>query len=145
MPAPFNEVHTTKKQRLLTRKRDVAGNEYIYLKGVASLAANDLVVFDELGVTARSGAGSIGPAAVAQAAPTATQFGWFMIYGLATINTGAAVADNAKVFLHATAGTVDDASVAGDQLVFAQFRSSAGGAATASIQLNYPAVGVNVA
>lgn len=139
------DIDTVQKNPLRTRGFDASGNEYIYLSGVASTVAGDLVTYDELGVTARSGAGAIGPAAVAQAATVASTFGWYCIFGLTTINTGAAVADNAKVFLHATAGTVDDASVAGDQLVFAVFRSAAGGAATASVQLNYPSVGVNVA
>lgn len=144
MAAPFNQIHAVKKFRLNTRAKDVAGNEFIYLKGVASLVANDLVTYDELGVTTRSVAGAKGPAAVAQAAVLAGQFGWFQIYGTCTMNTGAAVADNAALWLHATAGTVDDAVVAGDQVVFAVARSSAAGAATITAQINYPVVGVSV-
>lgn len=139
------DIDTTQRNVLGQRAQDNAGNEYIYLQGVASLAAGDLVTYDEAGLTTRSVASAVGPCAVAKAAVLANQFGWFCIVGSVTLNTGAAVADNAKLFLHATAGTVDDASVAGDQVVGAWARSAAGGAGTITAQIRYPVVGVNVA
>lgn len=138
------DVDATQKNRLLARGFDVAGNEYIYLTGVASTAAGDLVTYDELGITARSVASAKGPCAVALAATIAATFGWYMVFGSCTLNTGAAVADNASLWLHATAGTVDDAVVAGDQVIGAYARSAAGGAATITAQINYPVVGVSV-
>lgn len=148
MAAPFNEVHATKKQRLMTRKRDVAGNEYIYLKGVASVIAGSVVSFDEAGVTALVdtdvAASVIAPVAVAQAAvDAATEYGWFMIYGTCPASA-ATVADNAKVFATATAGQLDDTGTAGQQVVGAVWRS-ADASGLATIQLNYPMLGINVA
>ncbi len=140
----LTDVHTTAQNPLGTR-RFVGRNEYIYLTGVASTAAGDLVTYDELFITARSVAAAVGPCAVAMAATVASTFGWYAIFGQATLATSAAVADNAKLFLTATPGAVDDTSVAGDQVVGAIARSSAGGAGTITAQLNYPQVGVNVA
>lgn len=81
----FQQVHTTKKFRFLTEKTDVAGNRYIYAKGLASLAAGDFVVVTAQGVTTRTVAASTGVVAVAMAAVTATtSFGWFMVFGRMT-------------------------------------------------------------
>lgn len=140
------QIDETQKLPLMSRGIDRDGNEYIYLQGVALTVAGDWVTFDEAGITTRSAASAVGPVAVAQAAVLANQFGWYQIYGrCAVANTSAAVADNAKLFLTATAGAVDDTSVAGDQVVGAIARSAAGGAGSIVAQLNYPQVGVNVA
>jgi hypothetical protein len=148
MAAPFNEVHSTKKQRLMTRRRDREGNEYIYLKGVASCIAGSWVMFDEAGTTTLLdtdvAASLIGGIAVAQAAVDATtEYGWFMIFG--TCSAGAAtVADNAKVFASATAGVCDDTGTAGNQIVGAYWRST-DASSLATVQLIFPVSGVNVA
>lgn len=144
----FDQVHSTKKYRLLTRKRDVAGNEYVYLKGVASTAVGSAVTFDEAGATqlvdTDVASSVIAPMAVAQAAVDATtEFGWYMIYGSCSCSA-ATVADNAKVFATATAAQLDDTGTAGQQVVGAVWRSAdSGGLAT--IQLSYPMLGINVA
>ena len=77
-------VQTTQVNPLGMRAFDAAGNEYIFLKGVASLAAGDWVTYNPAtGVTTRVPAATTnGLLAVAIAAPTATQFGWFQIFGL---------------------------------------------------------------
>jgi hypothetical protein len=149
MAAPFNQVHSTKKQRLMTRKRDVAGNEYIYLTGVASTAAGSWVVFDELGITAlidtdtaaTTSAG--GFVAVAQAATVASTYGWYMIAGSCSA-AAATVADNGEVFPTSTAGTADDTGTGGLQIVGAKWRS-ADSSGFATVQLLYPLIGVDVA
>jgi hypothetical protein len=123
----------------------IGSKEYIYLQGVASTVAGDLVTYDEAFLTARSVASAVGPCAVALAAVVASKYGWYQIGGSATLNVSAAVADNAKLFLTATAGQVDDTSVAGDQVVGAIARSAAAGAGTITAQLFRPIVGVNVA
>lgn len=138
-------VHDSALNTLGQRAFDIAGNEYIYLQGVASTVANDAVTYDELYATARSVAAAVGPVAIAQAAVVAAKFGWYLICGRGTVNVAAAVADNAKLFLTATAGNLDDASVAGDQVVGAYARSAAGGAGSVTVQVVYPIVGVNVA
>lgn len=145
----FTEVHSTKKFRLGTRKRDAAGNEYVYLKGVASTDAGAWVAFDELGVTALLdtdvAASMVSPIAVAQAVvDAATKYGWYMIYGTCSANVEASFADNSKIFAHATAGSADDSGTAGNQIIGAYGRSAiASGHAT--VQLSYPVCGVNVA
>ena len=144
----FDQVHSTKKFRLGTRKRDVAGNEYIYLTGVGSTAAGSWVTFDELGVTALldSDNTNCSPVAVAQAAVDATsKYGWYMIFGTCTALAGD-VADNGRVFASATAGTCDDAAIADEQVVGAVWRSADTLATTsATVQLSYPFVGVDEA
>lgn len=139
------DVHASAQNPLGIMAEDVAGNEYVYLQGVASTAANDAVTYDELFQSARSAAAAVGPVAVATAAILAGQFGWYMRRGLGTVNVSAAVADNARLFLTATAGQLDDTSVAGDQVVGAIARSSSAGAGSVTVQLTYPQVGVNVA
>ena len=90
---------------------------FIYLKGVASTAAYNVVVFDlKAGTTTRAVAGSRGPAAVAMSANVANQYGWYMIEGSAIITCGTVAADK-PLYATATAGTVDDAVVSGDMIL----------------------------
>jgi hypothetical protein len=125
MAAPFNEVHSTKKQRLLTRRRDSAGNEYVYLKGVGSTVAGSVVTYDEAGTSTLAVANAIGPVGIAQAAVDATtKFGWYMIYGTCNAACDASISDNAKVYIDGTAGRVDDTVVSGDQIMGAVFRGT---------------------
>lgn len=115
--------------------------EFIWLNGVASTAAGDLVIYDQYaGTTTRGVAGSRGPAAVAMAATVASTQGWYQIAGSAVINCNAAVAANARVYLTATAGKVDDAVVAGDALDGARFKTADGTPASgqAVVQLDRP-------
>jgi hypothetical protein len=144
----YDDVHSTKKYRLGTRKRDVAGNEYIYLTGVGSTAAGSWVTYDELYVTTLMdtdvAASVIAPAAVAKAAVDATtEYGWYLIWGSGSA-AAATVAADAKVFASATAGSCDDTGTAGQQIVGAVWRS-ADASSLATVQLNYPMVGINVA
>jgi hypothetical protein len=141
----FDQVHSTKKYRLGTRKRDVAGNEYIYLQGVASCVAYDAVTFDEAFVTIRAIANAKGRVAIAQAAVDATtEYGWFMIYGTTYVQVSASFGDNGNLFLTATAGELDDADVAGDAVHGAVGRSvidaTGNPSGTAKVELNYPMV-----
>lgn len=89
--------------------------EFIYLKGVASCALGTWVTFNaDDGTTTRLAADAIGPVAVAMAACTASYYGWFQVFGKAVGKCLTQFADNGKVFITATAGSVDDTSVAGD-------------------------------
>lgn len=89
---------------------------FIYLKGVASTAAYDVVVFDlKAGTTTRAVAGSRGPAAVAMSANVANQYGWYMIEGSAIITCGTVAAD--KPLYATAAGTVDDTVISGDMIL----------------------------
>jgi len=106
-------VHLTKRFRLLTQKKDIAGNVFVYLKGLASTAIGDWVVYDELGVTTRLITTSAGPVGISMAANIlSTTFSWYLIDGVALGNAATAYADNATVNGTATPGVVDDDSVA---------------------------------
>lgn len=146
---PFTDVHSTKKFRLLTRKKGPDGKEYIYLKGVASTTAGAFVTYDETGATALIdtdvAASCKGPVAVAKAAVDATtEYGWYQVVGSVTglAISGGGAADNAIVYATATAGQVDDVAVANMQIVGAVFRS-AESSGSATIQLNNPWIGVD--
>lgn len=133
----YNEVHATKKYRLGTRRRDVAGNEYVYLKGITSTAVGSWVVYDEAFVTTLTGATSQGPLAVAMAAVDAnTKYGWYGIFGVFTgkVVTGA---DNAACYVCATGGSLDNTDVSGD-MVSNCFQRSATSSNAATFQIQYP-------
>lgn len=131
-------VHTTLQHPLGTRAVN-GGNEYIYLQGVASTVATDWVTFDEAHLTTRAVANGQGRVAIAMAAVVASSYGWYQIYGSATGNALAGFADNGSVYLTATAGSVDDADVAGDAVIGAIGRSAVSGG-DATFELNYPVV-----
>lgn len=102
--------------------------EFQYVKGVASCAAKDWVVVPSDNYTiVRAVANSNGPVGVAMAALTASYYGWVQINGKAIGNCLTQFADNGYVYLTATAGSIDDASVAGDWI------SGAVGASTATV------------
>lgn len=132
-------VDTTLKHPLGTRARDVDGNEYIYLTGVASTAAGSWVVFDEAHITTLTVANVKGRVGIAMAAIVASSYGWYQIYGknILALTVGD-VSDNAKVWVTSTAGTVDDTDVATDLVVNAIFRASRTGAGAVTVELNYP-------
>lgn len=136
----YDQVDSTKKQRLGTRKRAVDGKEYIYLSGVSSLVAEDLVVFDESYATTRAIADEVGPVAVAMAAVDATtEYGWFQIYGVATVDAADTVAADKALYLTSTAGRVDDSDVAGDS-IHGMFSMAAASSNSMTVFLNYPFV-----
>lgn len=140
------DVDSEQRNPLLMVIKGDDGSEWIYLKGVASLAVKEAVVYDEAGVTARTGANSVGPVAVAHdvAVPDAnTEYGWFCIKsplaGLPGL-AGAAVADNKALYLHATAGTFDDAATTGDFVIGAYSRSAPTGAGALLLHIDHPMV-----
>lgn len=98
--------------------------EFIYLQGVGSTAVGDVVKFDEKGATTRATAGTRGRCAVAMTANTsATAWSWYQVYGEAVTTAGTVAAD-AGVYATATAGSVDDAVVAGDRISNAVFSTA---------------------
>lgn len=100
--------------------------EFIYLKGVASTVVGSVVLYnpDDYS-TSLLAPNDIGSVAVAMAANVAGQYGWYQIKGKAVVKAGT-VADNGNVYSTATAGTVDDAVVAGDRVKNAKFASADG-------------------
>lgn len=84
---PIDATSTTQGLPLGTRVRAVDSSygegEFVYLKGVASTAAGDFVVFDaKAGTTTRAVAGTTktGSVAVAMSANVASQYGWYQIW-----------------------------------------------------------------
>ena len=113
--------------------------EFIYLTGVASTAAGDWVIYtSDDWTTARTGANSVGPLAVAMSANVANQYGWYMIYGKASANVDS-VSDNADIYLHATAGRCDETDVAGDYVSNA-LAASGTTSNLADVEIWYPSV-----
>lgn len=131
-------VHSSALNPLGTRAFDKDGNEYIYLLGVASVAAGSWVSFDEAHVTTLLAANAKGRVAVAMAAVVADKYGWFQVYGkhIAALAL-AGFADNGLIYSTSTAGSVDDAVVTGDLVVGAIGRSALG-SGVITVELNYP-------
>lgn len=89
--------------------------EFVYLKGVASTAAGLAVTYDAgVYTTTLSAANAVGNVAIAMSANVANQYGWYQVTGKAIVKVLASFAADAVPYLTATAGSLDDAVVAGD-------------------------------
>lgn len=150
LPQGFAETSTTANAPLGTIRRGndstYGEGEFIYLRGVASTAVGDLVIYDQRSgvATTRTVAGSRGPVAVAMSANVAGQYGWYQISGAAVVNSNTAVA-NASVYVTATAGQVDDAVVSTDKVDGARYKTASGtpAAGFAVLQLSRPSLNGN--
>jgi|UniRef100_A0A6H1ZBE7 hypothetical protein len=125
----FAETSTTAKHSLglIVRAKDptYGAGEFIYLKGVASTAVGSWVTYNmDDGGTDLLAANAIGPVAVAMAATVADTYGWYQISGKAVGKALTGFVDNANVYATATAGSVDDAVVAGDRVKLAKGASA---------------------
>lgn len=117
--------------------------EFIYLKGVADTVVGSLVDYDSYLATTdlAPATGGIGPVAVAMSANVADQYGWYQISGIAAVKAPNAMTAGAEVFmLAATAGSVDDAQVNGEQILNAKVSTSTGTPSTglALIEIDRP-------
>lgn len=103
--------------RVLARHTTYGEGEFIYLKGVASTTANSWVTYnaDDHSTTLLA-ANAIGAVGIAMSANVASQYGWYQIYGKAIGKALSGYLDNGLVYATATAGSVDDAVVAGDRV-----------------------------
>ena len=115
---------TTKNAPLgaVVQAKDVASTDYgvgdfIYLQGVASTAVGSVVLIDQDDFTTTlATADDTGYIAFAMAATVANEYGWYQIAGKCVAKALASCADNASLYLTATAGSLDDAVVAGDRV-----------------------------
>jgi len=120
---------------------DYGVGEFIYLKGLASTAVGEWVTYNEDDYsTALLAANAIGQVAIAMAATVADEYGWYQISGKGVGLVAASFADNANIYATATAGTVDDAVVAGDRVKRAKGASAIGtpAAGQAEVEIQYP-------
>lgn len=135
------DVHSEAKNKLGTKAFDEAGNEYIYLKGVASTAVGTWVSYDEAHLTIRLVTNAQGRVAIAMAAIVANKYGWYQIYGSAQGLALTGFVDNGKVYITATDGSVDDTDVATNAVEGAVGRSAVNETTLlATFELNYPHV-----
>jgi len=89
--------------------------EFIYLSGVASTVRGSVVLINDAYGTSLAAARDKGAMAVALSANVAGQYGWYQILGQGVAACGT-VAASAPCYL-AGSGTIDDAAVAGDQVI----------------------------
>jgi hypothetical protein len=112
---------------------------FVYCTGVASTIATDWVTIAEDFATVRLVADAAGPTGVAMSACVASEYGWYCRSGKVVGGSGAAITDGAAVYIHGTAGLVDDAVVDGDMVHNAFARSTIAGAAiTGQFQIDRP-------
>lgn len=105
----------------------LGSGEFVYLKGVASTAIGSWVTYNATDFsTELLAANAIAPVAVAMSANVASKYGWYQISGKAVGLVLAGFVDNANVYATATAGSVDDAIVAGDRVKLAKGASAVG-------------------
>lgn len=142
---PIAETSTTQKHKLGTRFKcsdaTYGPGEMIYLQGVASTAVGSWVTFNmDDGTTALLAANAIGPVAIAMSANVASQYGWYQIYGKAVGKALTGFVDNANCYATATAGSVDDAVVAGDLVKNAKGASAVDtpSSGLAEFEIQYP-------
>jgi len=96
---------------------DYGSGEFIYLAGVASTLLGSVVVYNgDNFSTTLAVANAIGPVAIAMGATVASTKGWYQISGKGVAKVLAGFVDNANCYLTATAGSIDDAIVAGDYI-----------------------------
>lgn len=109
----YQAIHTSKRYRVGTEKKDVSGAVFVYAPGVASLAVGDWVTFNGKYIPVRLVdtplTGLVGISASANTATTS--FSWYMISGeteltalsgLVALTTGST--DKAAVSQSSTAG-----------------------------------------
>ena len=114
--------------------------EFIYLKGLASTAVGEVVLYnaDDFSTTLAV-ANGIGPVAVSLSACVASQYGWYQLSGKGSALVASGFADNGDCYLTATAGTIDDADVAGDYIANMK-GASAISSGLADVEMSRPSV-----
>lgn len=147
---PIGDISTTQKLPLGTVAR-IGDNaetvphmgEAIYLKSSGTWLVGSMVDYDTHLATAplAPATAGVGPVAVALAAVPSASFGWAQIQGRAAVRAPNAMVAGADVFsLAATPGSVDDAAVAGEQILNAKVSTTTGtpSSGLAYIEINRP-------
>lgn len=128
-----------------TAATDYGVGAFVYAKGVASTEVGSIVLInpdDWSTVLADSADGNQGRVGFAMAATVAGEFGWYQICGKAVGKVASGFADNAVCYLTTTAGTIDDAVVAGDRIHDCKGASAIGtpAAGLAELEIDRPSV-----
>lgn len=145
VPQAIAENSTTAQNPLGTRVRAVdptyGEGEFIYLRNTGSTGIGTWCTYnaDDFSHTTLA-ANAIGPVAVSMVASGNNQYTWWQISGKAVGLALALFADNADVYATGTAGSVDDAVVAGDRVKNAKGASAVGtpSAGLAEFEIHYP-------
>lgn len=117
--------------------------EFIYLLGVTSTVVGSVVTFSrDDHQTALASANAVGEVATAMSINVGSSYGWYQVYGLGVAKGLASLADAKLCYLTATAGSIDDAVVAGDAIQAMKTNSALDTPSTglALVQMSYPVV-----
>lgn len=128
--------------RCRARNAEQGECEFIYVKGLASVAVGEGVSYDgATGLLVRTVAATRGPVGIAMSALVANTYGWVQVFGKAICKVGT-VASGGSVWATATPGTLDDATLTGALWSGASFKSATDTPATgfAYAQIAYPAM-----
>jgi hypothetical protein len=116
---------------------DYGSGEFIYAVGVASTVVGSVVIIDTGDyVTALAAANGVGIIGAAMSINTAGRYGWYQISGRGVVKGLASLADAKLCYLTATAGSVDDAVVAGDAIHFMETTSALDTPSTGLAEVN---------
>lgn len=138
-----DEVHTTAKNVVGTRAKGVTapGNEYVYMKGVASTIVGSAVTYDTAYQTTLLAANAKGPVAFACAITVASTWGWYCIAGVCSADVVANSAASSTLGRETTDGKVGDGRAAGDQIANCfQGATATTTAAVVDVHIRYPFV-----
>lgn len=138
----LTDIDTVQRNTLGAISQDDAGNEYVYLKGVASCAAGSWVNYKDnnfQSVLLTTGLGGSGSVAVALGAVLAVNFGWFVIRHsfVFALNVSDTMAVDSPVYATATAGSVDDDTAAGET-VYGAWNRVLGTTTSSNYQIMHP-------
>jgi len=136
---PFTQVDSAAQFTTGSKTVDRNGVEYIYLKGVASVAQYEWVIYtNSSGSVTRLTTATLGNVGIAQGAITEGKFGWFAIKGRTTglLGTGPGTA-GLRLSASGTAAYVSGGTVANTGILGAFLATTSTGTIS-TVELNYP-------
>jgi hypothetical protein len=96
---------------------DYGFGDFIYLQGVASTVVGSVVIYEHgVYITTLAPAGGKGNIAVAMSICVADNYGWYQVKGRAVCKSLTGATADKVCYLSATAGSLDDGVVAGDEI-----------------------------
>jgi phosphohistidine swiveling domain-containing protein len=136
----LTDVDSAARNPVGTEMKDETGATYVYLQGLASVAAGEFVTYANGAVIARAkDTPTVGSVAVAMAAIVASKYGWFQVTGtvlVAAIATDSG-ADGKILVASSTDGRASTTAAAG-KTIFGAFAVGAAASNAGKAQLNRP-------